>query len=154
MCQHCWRLSQTPCPHIPLSCPLCPQHLLSENCPKTRQGYPRRKIRFSRTKKMNIPKTVRNKVCRGISDLYSTVVSEGPDRQVGGKLMGRDSNGLPVRLFKTNNNVNVEVPTRQNYIPVVYMESHGPSNYIWPVQSQRPDPSVNPYMLRKNAAVS
>lgn len=149
MCQHCWRLQRTPGPHIPLSCPLCPQHLLSANCPHTRQG---RKIRFTRPKKVNL--TARNKMCRGISDLYSTVVSASPGRKVRSKLMGTDSNGLPVRLVNVQNNVNVEMPTRPNHIPVVYMESHGPSNYMWPVQCQRPDPSVNPYILRKKAAVS
>lgn len=151
MCQHCWRLHRTQCPHIPLSCPLCPQHLLTANCPHTRQG---RKIRFSRPKKVNLPKTARNKMCRGISDLYSTVVSESPGRKVRSKLIGRDSHGLPVRPVNVQNNVNVQMPTTQNHIPVVYMESHGLSNYMWPVQCRRPDPSVNPYMLRKNAAVS
>lgn len=156
MCQHCCRLEWTPCPTIPLSCPLCPMRLLSLNCERAQQKNRKRKIHYTTHKrKKDQSIAMGNQLCRGISDLYSNVVSAQlrvkASQLAGSKLYGRDSNGFPVKVVRNENAV---LPTRRKEIPVLYEEN--PNSWACSKQVQLPIPrrkipstTVNPYILRK-----
>lgn len=153
MCQHCCRLEWTPCPTIPLSCPLCPMRLLSINCQRAQQANRKRKYHVIKPKRKKNQLGKGNQMCRGISDLYSNVVSAQlrvkASQLAGSKLFGRDSNGFPVKVVKKEN---VMLPTSRKEIPVLYEQNPVRNSWAW--SSQIPNlnrncPTVNPYILRK-----